>query len=315
MIVLTGASGFVGRSVHSALMAAGKPTRALSREGGQGLMRIGSITQVTNWSSLLKDAACVIHLAARVHVLDDRVGDPLSEFRKINVDATLALASQAAEANVKRFVFVSSIKVNGEVTVGGRRFRGEDPPRPAGPYALSKLEAEQGLRELSNATGIEIVIIRPPLVYGPYAKANFANLMKWISLGIPLPFGAVTENRRSLIAVENLADLIVQCAEHPRAANELFLASDEEDLSTAELIKRLGAALGRPARLLPIPVAMLDKAAALVGKREVAQRLLGSLQVDADKVRDILGWRPPLSTTEGLIRAAGPLRDSTDRTI
>jgi nucleoside-diphosphate-sugar epimerase len=242
-------------------------------------------------------------------MLNDKACDPLMEFRRINVDATLHLARQAAQANVKRFVFVSSIKVNGEATVLGHRFHDKDTPQPVDPYAISKLEAERGLRVVAHATGMEIVVIRPPLVYGPGVKANFASLMKWIGRGVPLPFGAVTENRRSLIAVENLADLIVCCTEHPRAANELFLASDGEDLSTAELIRRIGVALGRPARLLPVPTAMLDAVASLVGKREFAQRLLGSLQVDSDKARDVLGWSPPLSTTDGLISATRPLRD------
>lgn len=310
MIVLTGANGFVGKSVHAALLAAGKPVVALSRAGGNGLIQIGSLTQTTEWGPTLKTADCVVHLAARVHMLNDKASDPLSEFRQVNVDATLHLARQAAQAGVKRFVFVSSIKVNGETTVAGQRFHDVDAPQAADPYAISKLEAEQGLREVSNATGMEVVVIRPPLVYGPGVKANFASLMKWISRGVPLPFGAVTENRRSLIAVENLADLIVCCTAHPRAANELFLASDGEDLSTAELIRRIGIALGRPARLLSVPVAVLEAVANLAGKKEFAQRLLGSLQVSSDKARDVLNWRPPLSTTEGLVRATQSLRDN-----
>lgn len=312
MIVLTGANGFVGRSVHSALLAGGKLVRALSRQRGDGLTRIDSITQTTDWGPILDNATCVIHLAARVHVLNEKAGDPLSEFRRTNVDATLHLARQAAQAGVKRFVFVSSIKVNGEETVAGHRFNDKDTPQPKDPYAISKLEAERGLREVATATGMEIVIIRPPLVYGPGVKANFANLLKLIRRGVPLPFGAVTENRRSLIAVENLADLIMCCTEHPRAANQLFLASDGEDLSTAELIRRIGVALGRPARLLSIPVPALNVAASLAGKKEFAQRLLGSLQVDSDKTRDILNWRPPLSTKEGLMSAATPFRDTLE---
>jgi nucleoside-diphosphate-sugar epimerase len=310
MIVLTGANGFIGKSVHAALLAAGRPVVALSRAGGNGLIQIGSLTQTTEWGPTLKTAGCVVHLAARVHMLNDKASDPLSEFRQVNVDATLHLARQAARAGVKRFVFVSSIKVNGETTVAGQCFHDDDAPQAVDPYAISKLEAEQGLREVSNATGMEVVVIRPPLVYGPGVKANFATLMKWISRGVPLPFGAVTENRRSLIAVENLADLIVCCTAHPRAANELFLASDGEDLSTAELIRRIGIALGRPARLLSVPVAVLEAVATLAGKKEFAQRLLGSLQVSSDKARDVLNWRPPLSTTEGLVRATQSLRDN-----
>jgi UDP-glucose 4-epimerase len=243
-------------------------------------------------------------------MLRDQASDPLQEFRMVNTDATLNLARQAAEAGVRRFVFISSIKVNGEITSPGRPFRADDPPQPTDPYAISKMEAEQGLHKIAATTGMEIVIIRPPLVYGPGVKANFANLMKWISRGVPLPFGAVTENRRSLIAVQNLIDLIIRCTEHPRAVGELFLASDGEDLSTAELAKRIGVALDRPARLISVPTILLSTAAVLTGKADVAQRLLGSLQIDSTKARDVLGWRPPLTTTEGLLSAAKAFRES-----
>jgi nucleoside-diphosphate-sugar epimerase len=309
MIVLTGANGFVGKSVHAALLGAGKPVRALSRAAGPGLMQVGSMTSTMDWRPALKGATCVIHLAARVHTGNDRAHDSRLEFRQVNVDSTLHLASQAAQLGVKRFVFISSIKVNGETTILGRCFRAEDTPQPTDFYARSKLEAEEGLWELAKATGMEIVIIRPPLVYGPNVRANFGNLMEWISRGFPLPLGAVTENRRSLIAVENLTDLIICCTQHPRAANELFLACDGEDLSTTELIRRIGIALGRPARLVSVPTAVLESLASLVGKKQLAQRLLGSLQVDIAKACEVLGWRPPLSATEGLISAAKPLRD------
>jgi nucleoside-diphosphate-sugar epimerase len=310
MIVVTGASGFVGRGLHIALRQAGKTVRALSRFGGNDLTAIGPITPDTDWIEYLQNVTCVVHLAARVHILRDQASNPLQEFRMVNTGATLDLARQAAEAGVRRFVFVSSIKVNGEVTSPGCPFRADDPPRPADPYAVSKMEAEQGLHEIAATTGMEIVIIRPPLIYGPGVKANFANLMKWISRGVPLPFGAITENRRSLIAVQNLIDLIVCCTEHPRAAGQLFLASDGEDLSTAELVRRIGVALGRPARLDSVPVILLNTAAILTGKADVAQRLLGSLQIDSTKTCDVLGWRPPLSTTEGLLSATKALRES-----
>ena len=246
----------------------------------------------------------MIHTAARVHVMHDAATDPLSEYRRVNVQGTLHFARQAAAAGVKRFVFLSSIKVNGEATQVGQTFMADDAPAPQDPYGISKMEAEAGLREISAQTGMDVVIIRPPLVYGSGVKANFAAMMRWLSCGVPLPLGAITHNRRSLVALDNLVDLIVTCITHPAAANQTFLVSDGEDLSTTDLLRRMGQALGKPARLLPVPPALLKLGAALLGKPELAQRLCGSLQVDISKTRQLLGWCPPLSVDEGLRRAA-----------
>jgi nucleoside-diphosphate-sugar epimerase len=233
--------------------------------------------------------------------MDDRASEPLSEFRKVNVDGTLNLARQAVAVGVKRFIFISSIKVNGEGTKLGVPYAADDVPKPMDPYGISKMEAEQGLQQLAKETGLEVVIIRPVLVYGPGVKANFQTMMKWLSKGVPLPLGAV-HNKRSLVALDNLVDLIVTCLDHPAAANQTFMVSDGEDLSTAELLSRISGALGRPARLLPVPVWLLELGAAIVGRRDVARRLCGSLQVDISKTRELLGWAPPIPVDEALAK-------------
>ncbi len=258
----------------------------------------------SDWSSTLARVNIVVHTAARVHVMHDTAVDPLAEFRALNVAGTLAVARQAARAGVRRFVFLSSVKVNGEATVAGRRFAADDAPAPVDPYGVSKLEAEQGLFTLAAETGMEVVIIRPPLVYGPGVKANFLSMMRWLARGVPLPLGAVRHNRRSLVALDNLVDLIVTCLDHPAAVNQVFLAGDGEDLSTTDILRRLAAAMGVPARLLPVPVGVLEAVAALLGKRHVVQRLCGSLQVDISKTRRLLDWTPPVTVDEGLRRTA-----------
>jgi nucleoside-diphosphate-sugar epimerase len=234
----------------------------------------------------------------------DSAADPLAEFRRVNVDGTLNLARQAAASGVARFVFVSSVKVNGEATVPGRSFTERDAPAPQDPYGQSKHEAEQGLRQLAADTGMEVVIIRPPLVYGPSVKANFAALMRAVQCGWPLPLGAV-HNQRSLVALDNLVDLIVTCLDHPAAANQTFLASDGQDLSTAELVRGMARAARVPSRLWPVPVWALQVAAGALGKGAVVQRLCGNLQVDISKARSLLGWVPPVTVAEGLRRAMG----------
>jgi UDP-glucose 4-epimerase len=264
----------------------------------------------TDWTAALDGVSAVIHCAARVHVMADTAADPLEEFRHVNVQGTLNLARQAAAAGVRRFVFVSSIKVNGEATQPGAPFTADDAPAPLDAYGVSKMEAEQGLRELAAQTGMEVIIIRPPLVYGPGVKANFAAKMRWLQRGVPLPLGAI-HNQRSLVALDNLVDLIVTCLTHPAAANQTFLVSDGEDVSTSELLRRMGQALDRPARLLPVPQSWLKLAAAMVGKSDVAQRLCGSLQVDISKTRQLLSWTPPLSLDQGLKRAAGVGSDTS----
>lgn len=276
-----------------------------SRAHGQNHLmsyRLRSILPKTgglHWKGLRPSSNC----AARVHVMNDDAADPLREFRRINVNGTLRLATQAAEAGAGRFVFISSIKVNGESTVPGRPFTAQQAPAPIDPYGVSKWEAEQQLRKLSAETGMELVIIRPVLVYGPGVKANFLNMMKWLYKGVPLPLGAI-HNKRSLVSLDNLVDLIVTCIDHPRAANETFLVSDGEDLSTTELLQRMSKALGKRPRLLPVPAWMLETAAKVVGKQSIAQRLCGSLQVDISHTRERLGWTPPVSVDAALRKTA-----------
>lgn len=264
---------------------------------------VGDLEATTDWRTALDGVDSVVHLAARVHVMQDTASDPLAEFRRVNVAGTLNLARQAALAGVRRLVFVSSVKVNGEGTMPGRPYTADDVPAPLDAYGVSKHEAEVGLREIAKATGLEITIIRPVLVYGPGVGANFLAMMRWLYRGVPLPLGAI-HNRRSLIAVDNLADLILTCLDHPGAANQVFLASDGEDVSTTELLRRTAQALGKPERLLPVPVPLLNLAARLLGKQDFAQRLCGSLQVDIGKTRAMLEWTPPLSLQAGLVLAA-----------
>lgn len=263
--------------------------------------RVGDLDSDTDWSEALAGCHAVIHTAARAHVMRDTSMDPLAEFRRVNVDGTLNLVRQAIAAGVRRFVFVSSIKVNGEATAVGRVFTPDDIPAPADSYGRSKLEAEQGLRTLLEQAGREWVIVRPTLVYGPGVQANFLRMLRWLHRGVPLPLAAV-RNRRSLIALESLAALLECCAGHPAAGNEVFLAADGEDLSTPELLRRLARFMGTRAPLFPVPPAALLAVGALVGRREWARRLLGNLQADASKARDRLGWSPALTVDEGLER-------------
>ncbi len=257
----------------------------------------------TDWTHTLTKVNTDIHLAARVHIMSDSAADPLAEFRFMNTAVTLNLARQATAAGVRRFIFLSSVKVNGEFTQHDQPFTAADICHPDDPYAVSKYEAEQGLIEIAVQTGMEIVIIRPPLVYGPGVKGNFLSMMRWLHKGIPLPLGAV-HNQRSLVALDNLIDLITVCIDHPAAANQTFLVSDGEDLSTPELLQRLGAALGKPARLLPVPQSLLETILNLLGKHAIAQRLCGNLQIDISKTRDRLGWTPPVSVDQALRQTA-----------
>ena len=314
--LVTGASGFVGGALLRGLQTREWLVRAASRQpitrathastAKFETVTTGPIDADTEWKHALSGAEYVVHLAARVHVMADSSANPLADFRAVNVAGTLHLARQAAATGVRRFVFLSSVKVNGEASAVSQAMREVDAPAPQDPYAISKHEAEQGLRQIATETGMQVVIIRPPLVYGPSVKANFAALMTAIAKGTPLPLGAL-QNRRSLVTLDNLVDFIITCLAHPQAANETFLVSDGEDLSTTDLARRLGQALHRPARLIPVPASWLMAGAGLVGRRAAAERLCGNLQVDITKARTLLGWTPPISVDEGLRRAAAGL--------
>jgi len=304
-ILITGVSGFIGQALaadlkdRSGAFVRGVVRRLPEHLQEQGLFQVVGLGPETDWREALSGIDVVVHAAARVHVMDAATHDPLAEFRCVNVDGTLNLARQAVDARVRRFIYISSIKVNGEETVLDMPYTADDAPSPRDPYAISKHEAEEGLRQLAAATGLEVVIIRPPLVYGPGVKANFLTMMHWLYRGIPLPLGAV-HNKRSLVALENLVDLIITCINHPAAANQVFLAGDGKDLSTPELLRGLADALGKPARLIPVPMTWLAAGAAVLGKRDIYQRLCGSLQVDISKARKLLDWCPPVSVEMAL---------------
>lgn len=308
-ILITGASGFVGGALARRLVEQGDGVHTLgrTRPGIATEFFEGSIDDQQVSSKALEGVDCVVHLAGRAHQLRETSVDPLESFRAANCRLSEELAAQAIEAGVRRFVFISSIGVNGAFTQDGRPFTEARQPEPHSPYARSKYEAEVALQKLTERSDMELVIIRPPLVYGAGAPGNFSSLMRWVGKGIPLPFGAV-HNKRSLIAVDNLVDLIIRCIDHPAAANELFLAGDGDDLSTTELLRGVADSMGRPARLIPVPVALLRLAASALGKKGMAHSLLDSLQVDISKARDLLGWEPPVSVEEGLRRC---VRDSS----
>ena len=306
-VLVTGASGFVGNATCARLVMQGMNVIGSVRQlppqplSGVDYRSVGDLDANTDWRDALTGVDAIIHCAARVHVMRETAADPLVAFRAANVAGSEQLARQAAAAGVRRFVFLSSVKVNGEG--GSVAYRETDPPAPQDAYGISKYEAECGLREIAVETGMEVVMVRSPLIYGPGVKANFQALMRALVRGIPLPLGAI-RNRRSLVALDNVVDLIVTCIEHPAAANETFLVSDGEDLSTTELIRRLARAIGYPARLIPMPTTVLMAGATLLGKREVARRLCGTLQVNITKARKVLGWTPPVSVDEGLRRTA-----------
>lgn len=302
-ILVTGGGGFIGRGVVAALIGRNIAFRQAVRRDATTpqAVTIAEIDGETHWSHAVAGRHCVLHLAARAHILHESATDPLAAYRAVNTAGTLRLAEQAAAAGVRRFVFVSTVKVHGESSPLGRPFAETMAPAPADPYALSKWEAEQGLAAIAARTGMEVVVVRPPLVYGPGVKANFAALMRAVARGWPLPLGAIA-NRRSLVGVDNLVDFLLLCLEHPAAANQTFLVGDGEDLSTPELLHRLGTAMGRPARLWPVPPALLATGAALLGRRAAVERLCGNLQVDIAKAHALLGWTPPVGVDEGLRR-------------
>jgi len=303
-VLVTGANGFVGQRLGDCLDRSNwEVIRAVREATNTDDVSVGDIGVSTDWSRALAGVDAVVHLAARAHVMRDAAADPLEEYRRVNVAGSLNLARQAAAAGVRRFVYLSSTKVNGESTEPGSPFTADGRAAPEDAYGKSKQEAEQDLRALAATTGMEVVIIRPPLVYGPGVKANFLAMLRWLYRGIPLPLGAI-HNKRSLVGLDNLVDLIVTCLAHPAAANQTFLVSDGEDLSTADLLRRAAAALGCTARLLPVPPTWLEVGASLIGKRAVAQRLVGSLQVDMAKTCGLLGWAPPVTVDQELRRTA-----------
>ena len=296
-IAVTGANGFVGRAVMRSLLDAGKQPVGIVRQGaGAEAVQITSLDTIT--PAAFEGCASVVHLAARVHVMYDDAADPLAAFRAINVYGALKAADAARRAGAKRFVFVSSTKALSEFD-HGEPLKETDERHPADPYGASKAEAEVMLQEFGMRTGLEIVIVRPPLVYGADVRANFLALMSAIAKGMPLPIGAVTA-RRSLVYVENLASALVECATHPRAASQIFHVADGEDPGVAELARRLGHHLNRPAHLLPVPVGVLRAAGRLTRKSAQIERLTGSLRVDSTHIRDVLGWHPPYSLDAGL---------------
>ncbi len=313
-ILITGATGFVGQRLLAMLNERGHQCRAAVRRASSSVdvasesIVVGDIDANTDWSAAVQDIDTVVHLAARVHVMHDQADNPLAEFRKINLDGTCSLARAAAQAGVKRFVYISTIKVNGEVTKD-KPFRADSIPAPSDPYAIAKWEAEKALREISQQTGLEVVVIRPPLVYGPGVKANFLNLIKLVRKHIPLPLAGI-DNQRTLVALDNLVDLIICCCVHPAAAGQVFLAGDDETVSTAELINRIANSLGQRSPVFFFPPVIMAWAAGLLGKQAVWKRLAGSLAVDNSAAKQRLGWKPVTTMDEELTRIAASMGGS-----
>ena len=308
LIAVTGASGFIGCALVKALSARGLPLRGLVRSRNSlscfsdttvENFIMGDIHIGTDWSPGLSDVDCVIHCAARAHIMRETASNALAAYRAVNVAGTRHLAEQAAALGVKRIVYLSSVKVNGENTEAGARFAHNDKPMPEDAYGISKWEAEQALREVSARTGLEVVIVRPPLVYGPGVKGNFRRLLRLAAGGAPLPLGAI-RNQRSLAGLDNLVDLLIRCVDHSAAAGQTFLVSDGHDLATPALIRGLARALGKSPRLLPVPPSILRLAGRITGRAAEVERLIGSLQVDITHTREVLGWTPLVSVDEGL---------------
>lgn len=311
-VLVTGANGFVGQALCPLLENAGWQVQRATRGPAANSIAVGEIGAETDWRAALEGVGTVVHLAARVHVMRDDARDPLAQYRAVNRDGTERLARQAALAGVRRLVYLSSIKVNGERT-SGQPFRASDAPQPQDPYAHSKWEAEQALRRIAAETGLETVILRPPLVYGPGVKANFLRLMRLAEHGVPLPLARV-DNRRSLLYLGNLADAVRACLAHPAAAGKIYLLSDGAPLSTPALIRALAKALGKSARLLPVPLPLLRLAGQLVGKDAEIARLLDSLEIDGTGIERELAWQPPYTLDEGLEATAAWFRETLRET-
>lgn len=300
-IIITGATGFVGTRLARGLAEAGYDVVEVGRKASSAAATfscVDSISATVDYSNALLSCDVVMHLAARVHVMRDDVEDPLAAFRAVNLHGTVNLARQAAAAGVKRFVYVSSIKVNGECT-DNEPFTESDDPNPQDPYGISKWEAEQALGKIGRETGMEIVIVRPPLVYGPGVKANFYSLLKLVSKALPLPLGSI-HNRRSMIYVGNLVDALIACATHPAAAGQTYLVSDGEAVSTPQLVKEIATAMQRPERVFPFPLSAMRFVARMTGRSSAVDRLTQSLEIDSSKIRNELGWHPPYTRQQGL---------------
>lgn len=308
-VLVTGATGFIGQQVihdirgtnHIQVRLAIRASSVAKVDSNEETIVIPDINGTTNWTDALKNCDVIIHTAARVHVIREYAANPLEQFREVNVEGTINLARQAAQHGVKRFIFVSSIKVNGEETGVNHPFCAEDKPAPEDPYGISKYEAEQGLLELSKKTPMEIVIIRPTMVYGSGVKGNFPRMMNCLNWGLPLPLKSI-QNKRSFVSVYNLSSLIIKCIDHPNAANQIFLVSDNEDLSTAELLRKTANAMNKPVHLIPLPYWILNIVATLLGQQTTIRRLCHSLQVDIRKTMALLDWKPEMTVDEGLYK-------------
>ncbi|MBC3374673.1 SDR family oxidoreductase [Pseudomonas sp. SWRI92] len=305
-VLVTGGTGFVGAALAEKIKRDGRfevsvSVRDKRQLPGVHTCSVSGLDGGTSWSTALEGIDVVVHTAARVHVMRESLSDPLTEFRKVNVEGTLNLARQAAASGVKRFVFLSSIKVNGEGTELGKPYKPDDIPHPLDPYGVSKMEAEKALFGLTEEVQMDVVVIRPVLVYGPGVKANFLSMIRWLDKGVPLPLGAI-HNARSLVALDNLVSLIVTCVDHPAAADQIFLVSDGEDLSTTQLLARISQMLKKPSRLIPVPPWALDFVARLFKRGDFSKRLCGSLQVDISKTRSLLNWSPEVSVDQGLAK-------------
>lgn len=318
-VLLTGSSGFVGRAILDDLSQRNLfnirvSTRDSSAKFGPAIESavINGLSSEQCWSQALEGVDLVVHSAARVHIMNSTGASSMALYREVNVAGTLQLASQAAACGVQRFVFISSIKVNGEGTPPNMPYRADSAPDPVDEYGISKYEAELGLKKIAAETSMQVVIIRPTLVYGPGVKANFLTMMKVIDKGIPLPFGRI-RNQRSFVALDNLVDFVFHCLGHPAAANETFLISDGEDISTSELLRRIAYALGRSSRLFPFPANVIKMLFFIVGKKSLSDRLCDNLQVDITKNRELLGWTPPVALNEALRKTVIHFKGNTSR--